>query len=356
MKKNLHLYFFTISVGEGIPALSHTEAWVNEFAMHFEKVVVITTHVSCKASELPSNVEIRELGGGNLRLRLLAVIRLLRLLPLLTKNRKNASALFHMSTKALLITGPFLKILNIPITLWYSHKVAPISLQLSLPLVDIVFTPTQNTFPLDSRRVIPTGHGLVLGSKANTLDIDSPRTKDSLIIVGRVATAKRIENILFVVKMCKNPKLKIVCIGPIDDKDYQGYLRKLSDELGVSLEFREPMRRKDLLHQLSQSSIIYSGTEGSVDKAPLEAAALGCFVITTNKELDELSGMSEVWNSMFIDEKGCISLEERLNVVLNSQIKESARLNLAGFSRNHNNLNGLVTLISENIMALKVTK
>lgn len=353
MKNNVKLFLFTISVGESIPALSHTEAWISEFSLHFSEVNVYATHVSIDISKLPKNVSIVKLGGGNLLYRLCAVTKLFRLLPRLIIERKKAVTFFHMSTNALVIVGPFLKIMNIPIALWYSHKVAPKSLKVALPLADIVFSPTSKTFPLTTQKIHPTGHGLALKTLTKPTSKTNHRRKNSIVVLGRVAAVKRIENIIYAIKMSREPNLEVECIGPTNDVDYLCFLQELSKELGIRLQIRGPMQRDKLLDLMWSRSMIYSGTEGSVDKAPLEAAASGCFVVTMNSDLEELSGMKNFWEKTFVNQVHNLSLESKLNLIYNAQKNDNLRLDLIHDSRMRNDLGVLIDRISTQMIALK---
>jgi glycosyltransferase involved in cell wall biosynthesis len=253
-----------------------------------------------------------------------------------------------MTTKALAFLGPILRILRVPVYLWYSHQATPTSLRLSLPFINLVFSPTKESFPIQTEKLLPTGHGITV--KATPYLESRVRVRDwsSIVVIGRIARVKRIEDLLIAVKSSSISDLKIELIGPIQDQEYKLWLQDLATELGIELQFLGSLNRKDLETTIRKKAIIYSGTCASVDKAPLEAAAMGCLVITNNVDLQILSGMSHFWMRAFCMDGAKISLEKQIQILTSSPVLE-ASISEAQSIALENNLESLVKELSAKI-------
>jgi hypothetical protein len=92
---------------------------------------------------------------------------------------------------------------------------------------------------------------------------------------------------------------KITFIGPVEEgsslvKD----LKAMAANVQVELDFLASIPHEDVASVLSRFAFYYSGTPWSVDKATLEAASVGCIVISEQQPAKELTGMAEEWNRL----------------------------------------------------------
>jgi ribosomal protein S10 len=68
---------------------------------------------------------------------------------------------------------------------------------------------------------------------------------------------------------------------------------------------------------MAQSNMFFAGMKNSVDKSCLEAAASGCFVITTDMASAKLSGMTDFWE-LINGSSELPKLSEQIRVIMNT--------------------------------------
>ena len=76
--------------------------------------------------------------------------------------------------------------------------------------------------------------------------------------------------------------------------------------------------------ELKKYKYIFSGTPKSVDKALLEGAIAGCFVLSSNPDALKLSGMEKVWKVLQVEKN--LSLDEQIMQLENLQVDLDAEL------------------------------
>ena len=77
-KKIEKLYIFNLATDLDDPLLAFTHDWINASLSEAKNVQVVSTHVG--RIDLPPEVHVREIGGGDLRKRVVGIIRLFRIL------------------------------------------------------------------------------------------------------------------------------------------------------------------------------------------------------------------------------------------------------------------------------------
>lgn len=338
----MELKFFTIYYGDSDPILSHTKSWVESIARHFVHTTVYATHVENNGNQSDEFIAVKELGGGNFFKRFLAVIKLMGITAKMWSSRKNMVCFFHMSAHVSAVIAPFLKIMGINSFIWYSHQAKSLALRMTVPFINLIFTPSEGTFPISSDKIRVVGHGLVPLREFETITNDASRDNSSVIVIGRIAPVKRIENLVLALANSGFPSMRIECVGPLQDLQYVEFLRELSQELKVSLVLKGPLSRNDLNLYLAKKGIVYSGTEKSVDKAPLEAVALGCVVITANEEVQKLSYISDFWQKEMGERAKDLSIESQIRLLKEKKISKTARRQLSRNCLERNDLEALM--------------
>jgi hypothetical protein len=321
---------------------------VEAFYPYFGQIRAFATHTEFGFQFGSKNIILSQIGGGSFPKRVLAIFKLIGITFKIIMSRQKNICFFHMTTRALPIVGPILKFFQVPIFLWYSHQSSPLSLKLSLRWVDAVFSPTKNTFPAQAKRLITTGHGLVpaqskmeLNNQESVYDESIDGERKSILVIGRIARIKRIENLLIALANGDITNCIVECIGPLQDQTYFTFLLDLAKELNLEIIHIPALSASELSDYTSKKSLVFSGTQGSVDKAPLEAVANGCLLISTNDDLLNLSGMNDFWLEEF-NRKGCeISLETQIKLLTNSKIGSTPRTTLTSRCRDRNRLQSL---------------
>src|SRR5712691_7167094 len=146
------LVFCTQSVDPGHPALAATIPKIRALAERVEDVVVLAQ--SGRGDGLPSNVEVRTFGASSRPGRAWRFEReLSRALPA-------DAVVAHMIPMYVLLAAPLVRPRRIPLLLWYTHWKATAKLRVAERLATAVVSVDRRSFPLESAKVRPIGHGI----------------------------------------------------------------------------------------------------------------------------------------------------------------------------------------------------
>ncbi len=345
MHKRKGLVLFNLETDLDSRVLASNHDLLNEFSKRYKKVFVYSTHVG--RTKLPENVHIVELGGGTPIRKAIAVLKILKVGFWLMKENKNVQVYHHMSTRTLLILGPLCKALRIPTLLWYSHSVADRSLKLSHRFADVCLSSTQNSFPVNARNFCAIGHGIALEkfeSVSKLVEFD----RKNILALGRLVPIKRLEKIIDILgDMSTGPSTelgRLFFIGPSNTSvEYRDMLTRTAILKKVDLEILDAVNYEDIPSLLSEFSIVYSGTPRSVDKAVLEAAISGCFIVSASPTVQYLTGMDKLWPDS--ETKLDIALQLKFLQSLDSESLVKARLNVMNTARKKNDLSNQVEQI-----------
>jgi glycosyltransferase involved in cell wall biosynthesis len=217
-----------------------------------------------------------------------------------------------MSVRTTLYPGIFIKLLRIPQGIWYSHSSLPISLRLATKIADFVFTSVPGSTSINSNKLRYIGHGIDF---TNYPDIDEVLKiqKEGIVSLGRIAPIKNLEKI---VQAGENEVgfPGITFIGPTESATtLTKELEILASKKRVSLSFIPTIPHEYVPDYLLKYSLYYSGTPKSVDKSTLEAASVGCLVITSEAPARELTGMNNVWTKLGHDLE--IEIKDQIKVM-----------------------------------------
>lgn len=283
------LFIFNLELDFESQVLAVGHDWVEEFANVASQVYVFSTHIG--SVRLPANVNFTEIGGGTFFKRIRGLIRLIKLVPLVLKLRKRMLVFHHMSTRTVLVLGPLFRFLGIPQGLWYSHSHKSFELVISSLIVDKLYSSTEQALPMKSKKSCFVGHGIpikkFIGWRTN------PQERNLQVIsIGRLARIKNYESGISLVAKMFACERSFVIIGPGDKSStYPNSLEKFSRQLNVDLKLYGPVPYEEVPSFLEQSKYFFSGTPKSVDKAAIEAALSGVFVLSENNNTMRLCGM-----------------------------------------------------------------
>jgi hypothetical protein len=305
-----HLFIFNLETNLDNPLLAFTHDWITSFSKKVEYIHVFSTHVG--RFDLPNNVDVNELGGGSLLKKIQAIFRLGKASLAILNLRRESIVFHHMSTKTGVFPGIFIRILGVPQGLWYSHSAHPFSLHLASKIVNVIITSTSGAFPFKSSKVSYVGHGLEMSSALKVFDQMSPN-RVGIVSLGRITRIKNLDKILLSVPKNIN-QFPISFIGPKDNnEDIESELKAIATKNKIKLEILPPIDHSSILKKLVSYSIYYSGTPKSVDKATIEAASVGCFVVTTESTAQVLTGMDLVWKEL--NKPNNLSLEQQVQIL-----------------------------------------
>lgn len=306
MKGKLLLFNLELDLDSKVLAASHD--WVESFSKLYSEVIVFSTYVG-KVS-LPSNVSIIEVGGGTICKRIVAIARLLSSIKIIWKEKNSYVALHHMSTYSAAILGPIFKVMGVRQGLWYSHSVKSASLAFSAKFVDFVYSSTQETLPYVSKKTRFFGHGI----KVSRFE-SNPATheeREGIVSIGRYARIKNFESLLKVGSIA--PDIRVDVYGPDGDNQYKTALSEQIPSSQTRMSLHGPVFYDEIPMLLAGYDLFFSGTPKSVDKAAIEGALAGCFVVSQNSATIQVTGMNEVWQAM--GRKIPATLEEQFRILL----------------------------------------
>lgn len=288
----MRLLVITQKVDKNDENLGFFHRWIEEFSKNCSEVAVIANFVG--KYDLPRNVRVLSLGkekGKN------KITRLMLFWYLFFQNIRRADAVFfHMIPGYVLAAFPFLLFYRKPSALWYVHKSVTRGLALAERLVDWIFTASDLSFRLPSKKVLYTGHAIDTETFQPTTYNLQPTTL-RLLTVGRISPVKDIETIIRACGVLKNTwnrqwTLSVVG-GPLMPRDIQ-YLESLKKmmraeglESHIHFEGARPFSEIPQLYR-EHDIFISMSTTGSIDKSVLEAMSSGLTVVTANEAFQSL--------------------------------------------------------------------
>lgn len=287
------LVIFNLRTDPDSSVLGASIDWIVEFRNHFIVTDVVSTHVGINANL--QGVRTLEIGGGSLRARLKALIRLLKFALELIPKRTEYLVFHHMSPRTAVFPGTLFKMFGIPQALWYSHSSRPLSLALAERTVDWIFSSEKNSFPFDTPKAHFVGHGISL-KRFGTLESNSHR-ENSILFIGRISRIKNLSYLIDEVASLDR-EFPLILIGPHPDFEYVRELRAQASERNVQMVISDSISYDNVHEVMKKYKYFYSGMKNSVDKSALEASISGCLVLTTDVGTQELSGMKRAWQTI----------------------------------------------------------
>jgi glycosyltransferase involved in cell wall biosynthesis len=160
--------------------------------------------------------------------------------------------------------------------------------------VDIVFTASPESFRIKSPKVAIVGHGI--DTEAFRPDMKEASIDTRIVTVGRIAGSKHIIEMLGVLDelYARGGKFTFTIVGGPGTKAEEEYAAQLEAKIAArpynsKVRFLGPIspsRVRDLLN--TQDIFLNFSTTGSMDKAVLEALAMGVPAVTTNEAFAEM--------------------------------------------------------------------
>ncbi|HUP74743.1 MAG TPA: glycosyltransferase family 4 protein [Acidimicrobiales bacterium] len=289
----MRLLIFNLATDADDPVLGFTTTWINALAKRSEAVDVVTMRAGRLA--VASNVDVysvgKEKGYGEAR----RALEFYRTLIRLTRTEHYDACFAHMMPLFAVMAAPVLKAYRVPITLWYSHKATGRMLQTAERLVDHVVTSTAEGFRLPSKKVQLIGQGIDTDLFAPAVDSIAAESRSgfTLVSVGRIAPVKRLEIIISAVKALHEQgltdvRLRLVGEAAPSDDAYDKELRTMAADshLSDAIIFVGGLPYETVREEYQRADVMVNMSDGSLDKALLEAMACGVPVVTANEAFE----------------------------------------------------------------------
>jgi glycosyltransferase involved in cell wall biosynthesis len=332
---------------EDSEVLASNIGWVRAFSRKYSTVTVWATKVGMIPLDLPSNVTVNEFGGGTLIKRLKAMRTLLWLACRVGKD--DEQIFHHMIHYTAIFPGVIFRIKGLKQILWYSHSVAGPGLFLALQFVNHVVAPASGSFPLNRWKTAKAlGQAIDISNLERTnMPRQGNREVSKIVSLGRVNRIKNLHQLLEAMCMNKFRHLyEILFVGPIQDGNYKTELYNFASSRGIRISFAPPVKYAEVADILRSAEFYFSGTINAVDRAAIEAAICGAFVVSKNLNLLELSGMAQVWRLLGQDHTKLTLNEQFLYLSeINEATSQSLRNQISDFAKARNSVDWVVSQI-----------
>lgn len=338
-----NVYIFNLSTDRSNPILAFTIDWIKAFYNLNNSTTVISTHVG--VHDLPNNIKIVEIGGGNFWRRLRGLIRLFNVGIQVILARKEVYVFHHMSIRSAALLGAFFKLARVPQGLWYSHSVASLELKIGSFFVDRIFSSTEEAFPIKNRKAIYIGHGIKI---ENFSSFSKTQRESAILSLGRVARIKNNEKLIKAVHDSDRSKKEIHLVGPLQEsKEYLEELINLGKELQVEVKYLGQVNHDQIPKLLNTYSICYTGNPNTIDKSVIEGAMSGCFPLSDQEFVLRTTGMQEIFNNENL--KMELELSLQLNILASLEDRLDLRLKLRELAFKQNSVDKLATKIVDEL-------
>ena len=292
----MRILFITQTWDEQDSVLGFVPSWVAALRTVFSSTTVIALRASLK--EYSHSIPVYSLGKEDGRG---YVSKVFRFYQLVWRLRKSYDVIFvHMNPEYIVLAGLLWRLLGKKIVLWSAHGAVPFALHIAGFFAHRILTSTKEGCRLSSPKVRVIGQAIDTTLFTPSLE---PASIPTLVVVGRISQTKGQAIAVRALALIheKYPDTTLEILGaPIYDTDhvYESTVRALTRELGIESQvvWRGPLTRTTLANELPRMTLcINMSTNGSLDKAGLEALAAGVPVITGNPAFRAiLSGVADM--------------------------------------------------------------
>jgi len=284
------LIFITQQVDPGHPALAATVPKIRALAARVDELVVLADRTV--TGTLPQNCRslsfaARTRAGRGARFQA-ALARELRPRPV--------AVLAHMCPIYAVLAAPLVRPLRAPLLLWYTHWPRTHTLEAAARVATAIVTVDRRSFPIESSKVVPIGHGIDL-TEFPCADRADGAGDFRLAVLGRYSRAKGLETILRGVGLVneRGVDARLEVFGPAlnaAEREHRGELERLVAELGLDKRVRlDPaVRRSEVPGVLARARVLVNNmVAGAPDKVVYEAAASCLPVLVSNPVFDDFT-------------------------------------------------------------------
>jgi glycosyltransferase involved in cell wall biosynthesis len=266
------LIFATQKLDSRDPILAATVQKVHALAARVDELVVL-----CDAAEpgiAPANARVHEFGATT---QLGRGARFARALASELRPRPDAF-LAHMIPLYVVIAAPLLRPLRVPMGLWYSHPKGHPLVRLAAAEATVVFSVDRSTFPLDSRKLVPIGHGIDV-AEFSCRDEREPHDGLRAVVLGRYSTIKGLDTMLRAAALAAGAGVHVHleahgATGSPSNDAHKAELEQLARSLGIDAVLGDAVPRSAIPDLFARADLLLNATHGaSADKVVYEAAA-----------------------------------------------------------------------------------
>jgi glycosyltransferase involved in cell wall biosynthesis len=273
----MRLVFVTQRVDSRHPALAATIPKIRALAERVDELVVLAQ--AGRAEDLPAGVELHTFDAPSRVRRGVTFERALaRVLPA-------DGVVAHMIPLYVVLAAPLVRPRRIPLVLWFTHWKASGLLRLAELLSTAVVSVDRRSFPLESAKVRPIGHGIDVREFPCVAAHGGQPFR--ALVLGRYSPAKGLPTILEAARLADGV-VELEIHGAALSELERRHRREL-ERFGVALGDAVPRAEVPGLFAHSDA-LVNNMRAGAPDKVVYEAAASCLPVLASNPVFDELFG------------------------------------------------------------------
>ena len=280
----MRLVVVTQEVDPASPVLGATVPKLRALAERVDELVVLAD--SAVADALPANARVRLFAAGT-KARRGTRFETALAAELATRPRP-AAALAHMCPIYAVLAAPLARPVGTRVLLWFTHWRASRLLRLAERLSTTVVSVDRRSFPLESDKLVPIGHGIDL----HEFDCADRRRSGGirLVALGRTSPAKGLRTVIEAVAQA--PDVRLAVHGPSltdEERRHREELAALVAELGLGQRVRigDPVPRVEVPALLADADALVDNMRaGAPDKVVYEAAAACLPALASNPVFD----------------------------------------------------------------------
>jgi glycosyltransferase involved in cell wall biosynthesis len=285
------IVFITQQVDPDHPALGATVAKIAALARLVDEVTVLAD--GAVLGVLPENCRVRTFAAGSKHGR---GLRFGGALARELGRPRPLAVIAHMCPIYAVLAAPLARPLGVPIVLWYTHWHASTTLRWAARLSTRIASVDRRSFPLDSRKVYPIGHGIDVSEFACHDRAAAGNSAVRALALGRYSPSKGLQTVVHAVRLAVDDGVDIglEVHGPTLselERDHRRTLGRLVDalELADRVDLGEPFPRAEVPGLFARSDLLVNNMRaGAPDKVVYEAAASCVPVLASNPVFDTL--------------------------------------------------------------------
>jgi len=337
--KKSRLLILTQKIDVNDPILGFFCRWIEEFAKHFEKIIVVCLQKG--EYNLPENVKVFSLGKeeNNFQFPIsnfqsifnFKIFKKLRYLShfyrYIARERKNYDAVFvHMNQEYVLLGGIFWKIFGKKIYMWRNHHSGSLLTDIASVFCKKVFCTSKYSYTAKYEKTVlmPVGVDIQRFKIKNEIS----KIKNSILFLGRIAPSKNVQIFIEALGILKKQGIDFTAnvYGDASPNDVS-YLEKIksrAQELGLQtvLNFRSGVPNYETPEIYNSHEIFVNlSSSGMYDKTIFEAMACGCLALASNDNLKE-----QVDDRLVIGDRKAEEVGARISLILSLSEAEKQKI------------------------------
>ncbi len=294
----MKLLILTQKVDKNDDVLGFFHRWVEEFAKHCEKIIVICLEKG--EYSLPENVKVFSLGKENpVTNHFLLITRIFYIFKFYTyiwRERKNYDAVFvHMNQEYAILGGVLWKALGKKVLLWRNHLKGSVFTKIAVSISNKVYctSPASYTARFKKTKIMPAG----IDTNFFMPDHSIQRKPDSVLFLGRIAPVKRVLEFVEALNTLREQGRGFIATiagaALPKDEEYEKMIREKVAGYGLEdkVNFTGAVTQEEARNLYREHAVYVNLTpSGSLDKTILEAAACKAVPAVSNNALGPILG------------------------------------------------------------------